>query len=31
MKPALNPLVRDIRFFILGHLTLLGIAILGSL
>lgn len=31
MKPALYRVVRDIRLFILGHLTLLGIAILGSL
>ena len=31
MKPALSVVVRDIRLFILGHLTLLGIAILGSL
>jgi hypothetical protein len=31
MKPALYRTVRDIRLFILGHLTLLGIAILGSL
>ncbi len=31
MKPALYPSVRDIRLFIIGHLTLLGIALLGSL
>lgn len=31
MKPALSRLVRDIRLFVLGHLTLLGIAILGAL
>jgi hypothetical protein len=31
MKPARLPVVRDIRLFILGHLTLLAIAVVGSL
>lgn len=31
MNPAPYRLVRDIRLFILGHLTLIGIAVLGSL
>ena len=31
MKPALNIRMRDIRLFILGHLALVAVAVLGSL
>lgn len=31
MKPALQAAVQNIRLFILGHLTLMAIAVLGSL
>jgi hypothetical protein len=31
MKAAPRHLMRDIRLFILGHLTLVAIAVLGSL
>lgn len=31
MKPALERLMRDIRLFILGHLALIAVAVLGSL
>jgi hypothetical protein len=30
MKPALYRLVQNIRMFLLGHLTLVAIAVLGS-
>jgi hypothetical protein len=31
MKPALRRAMRDIRLFILGHLALVAVAVLGSL
>lgn len=31
MKPALIQPMRDIRLFILGHLALIAVAVLGSL
>lgn len=31
MKPALSCCMRDIRLFILGHLALVAVAVLGSL
>lgn len=31
MKPALHRVMRDIRLFILGHLALVAVAVLGSL
>jgi len=31
MKPALRRLMRDVRLFILGHLALIAVAVLGSI
>jgi len=31
MKAAFHPAMRDIRLFILGHLALVAVAVLGSL
>jgi hypothetical protein len=31
MKPALPEDMRDIRLFILGHLALIAVAVLGSI
>jgi hypothetical protein len=31
MKPAPSHLMRDIRLFILGHIALIAVAVLGSL